>query len=117
MDLATTIKHALQEAVKTGPERSQARTSAVRAALDENRELITKAMAQGYSATGLAKKLKASGITASVEMLRQSVLEIARPKPQKRNARIAKPSSSAGTPRSVHEPTESRVYDAEDRTA
>lgn len=116
MELSTTIKNALQEALKTGPERSRTRALAVRAALLENRELITKAMAQGYSATALAKKLKASGITASVETLRQSVLEIARVKPQTRTARIQKPSSAAKT-LSVHKPTEGRVYDAEDRTA
>lgn len=116
MDLAKTIKNALQEAVKTGPERSKTRSLAVRAALNDNRELITKAMAQGYSATGLAKRLKASGITASVEMLRQSVLEIARNKPQTRTTRIHKPSSAAKV-HSAQKPAENKAFDAEDRTA
>ncbi len=116
MELSATIKNALQEALKTGPERSKTRALAVRAALVENRELITKAMAQGYSATALAKKLKASGITASVETLRQSVLEIARVKPQKRVARVRESSSAAKTP-VVQKPTASKAFDAEDRTA
>jgi hypothetical protein len=71
MDVSATIKNALEDAVKTGPAKPATRAAALKSALDENRELILKAIGQGYSVTGLAKKLKASGVTASVESLRQ----------------------------------------------
>lgn len=115
MDLTTTIKHALQDAVKSGPGRSQTRSSAVKAALADNHELITKAMAQGYSATGLAKKLKASGLSASVEMLRQAVRDIARAKPSTVSAPARTRSSSAKPARVAL--AENKAFDAEDRTA
>jgi len=113
---------ALEDAVRTGPARATTRSSVVRNALDEHRSLILKAIAQGYSPTALAKKLKASGISASVESLRQSVQEIAqtasstsKATPSKTRQTKAMTSKTAAARDSCNK--ESKVFEAEDRTA
>jgi len=121
MDVSGAVKAALEDAVRTGPARATTRSSTLRSALDEHRSLILKAIAQGYSPTALAKKLKASGISASIESLRQSVQEIA----QTSSSSKAKPVKMRQTKKTTsHVPVshdsrgkESKVFEAEDRTA
>ena len=113
---------ALEEAVRTGPARATTRSSALKDTLDEHRALILKAIAQGYSPTGLAKKLKASGISASVESLRQSVQEIARTTSSGSKAKPAKmrPTKATASRAPVSHgsrASENKVFEAEDRTA
>lgn len=122
MDVSGAFKAALEDAVRTGPTRATTRSSVVKNALDEHRALILKAIAQGYSPTALAKKLKASGISASVESLRQSVQEIvqttsgsSRAKPAK--ARQTKATTSHAPASRDSRDNESKVFEAEDRTA
>jgi hypothetical protein len=123
MDISAAVKTALEDAVKTGPAQATTRSAAMKAALDENRTLIVKAIGQGYSATGLAKKLKASGISASIESLRQAIHTIAttsngaKSKSEKtRSAKIATPATFArSTPGSQSK--ENKAFEAEDRTA
>jgi len=122
MDVSGTIKAALEDAVRTGPARATTRSSALKSALAEHRALILKAVAQGYSPTALAKKLKASGISASVESLRQSVQEIvqttsgsSRAKPARTRQTKATTSHAPSSRSSRH--NESKIFEAEDRTA
>ena len=122
MDVSTAVKAALEEAVRTGPARAMTRSSALKDALDEHRALILKAIAQGYSPTGLAKKLKASGISASIESLRQSLQEIARttssgPKAKPTKTRPTKAMTSRASVSHDSRNKESKVFEAEDRTA
>jgi len=121
MDVSGAVKAALEDAVRTGPTRTTRRSSVVKNALDEHRALILKAIAQGYSPTALAKKLKASGISASVESLRQSVQEIAQ---TTSSSSKVKPAKTRQTKATSHAPSsrssrdkESKVFEAEDRTA
>ena len=122
MDVSAAVKNALEDAVKTGPAKPATRAAALKAALDENRELILKAIGQGYSATGLAKKLKASGLSASVESLRQALQAIVSTSVNGAKAKTPKTRSAPATttrvitPRSVRA-TESKAFEAEDRTA
>jgi len=122
MDFSTAVKTALEEAVRTGPARATTRSSALKDTLNEHRALILKAIAQGYSPTGLAKKLKASGISASVESLRQSVQEIARTTSSGSKAKPAKmrPTKATASRAPVSHgsrASENKVFEAEDRTA
>ncbi len=135
MDLAAALKSALEDAVQTGPQKPATRAAALKATLYENRELIVKAIGQGYSATGLAKKLKAAGVSASVESLRRAVQAVVagstssvKAKPMKAaTTRAAAPaaarvrettamSSRATTPLRSHV-TDNAAFDAEERTA
>lgn len=123
MDISAAVKTALEDAVKTGPAQTTTRSAAMKAALDENRALIVKAIGQGYSATGLAKKLKASGISASIESLRQSIHAIAttsngaKLKSEKtRSVKAPTPASSAPSTRGSRS-KENKAFEAEDRTA
>jgi hypothetical protein len=123
MNISAAVKTALEDAVKTGPVQTTTRSAAMKAALDENRALIIKAIGQGYSATGLAKKLKASGISASIESLRQSIQAIATTsngaKSKSEKARLTKaptPASSAPSMRGSRS-KENKAFEAEDRTA
>jgi hypothetical protein len=123
MDIATAVKTALEDAVKTGPAQTTTRSAAMKAALEDNRALIVKAIAQGYSATGLAKKLKASGISASIESLRQSIQAIATTsngaKSKSEKARSSKASAPASSmaPMRGSRSQENKAFEAEDRTA
>ncbi len=123
MDISTAIKTALEDAVKTGPAQTTTRSAAMKAALDDNRALIVKAIGQGYSATGLAKKLKTSGISASVESLRQSIQAIAaasngaRSKPDKTRASKTLATARSGAPMRGSRSQENKAFEAEDRTA
>lgn len=119
MDVSGAVKAALEDAVRTGPTRATTRSSVVKNALDEHRALILKAIAQGYSPTALAKKLKASGISASVESLRQSVQEIAQTtsSSSKAKARQTKATTSHAPSSRSSRDNESKVFEAEDRTA
>ncbi len=122
MDVSGTIKAALVDAVRTGPARATTRSSVVKNALDEHRALILKAIAQGYSPTALAKKLKASGISASVESLRQSVQEIVQTTSSSSKAKPVKAQQSKATTSHAsashdRRAKESKVFEAEDRTA
>jgi hypothetical protein len=123
MDISAAVKTALEDAVKTGPAQATTRSAAMKAALDENRALIVKAIGQGYSATGLAKKLKASGISASIESLRQSIQAIATTSngtnSKSAKARSAKAPTPAPSATSTRGPRskENKAFEAEDRTA
>ena len=122
MDVSAAIKTALEDAVKTGPAKPATRATALKSALDENRELILKAIGQGYSATGLAKKLKASGVTASVESLRQALQAIAATSTNGAKAKAPKTRSAPAAPARVITPrparaTANKAFEAEDRTA
>jgi hypothetical protein len=122
MDVSTAVRSALEDAVKTGPAKPATRAATLKAALDENRELILKAIGQGYSATGLAKKLKASGLSASVESLRQALQVIVSTsangaKAKATKTRSAPPTTTRSiTPRTARA-TENKAFEAEDRTA
>ena len=122
MDVSTALKAALEDAVRTGPDRATARSSALKAALAEHRDLILKAIAQGYSPTGLAKKLKASGITASVESLRQSLQAIAAAAPSGTKSSSTKRPPAKTAMRQASAPprpqtTKNKAFEAEERTA
>jgi hypothetical protein len=122
MDISAAVKTALEDAVKTGPAQTTTRSAAMKAALDDNRALIIKAIGQGYSATGLAKKLKASGISASIESLRQSIQAIATtsngPKSKSEKTRASKASAPASSaPMRGSRSRENKAFEAEDRTA
>lgn len=136
MDLAAALKSALEDAVQTGPQKPATRAAALKATLDENRELIVKAIGQGYSATGLAKKLKAAGVSTSVEALRRAVQAVvadsrssAKAKPVKApKTRATRPQEAAPvretTPMRARATTPLRsrasdnaAFDAEERTA
>jgi hypothetical protein len=122
MDVSATIKNALEDAVKTGPAKPATRAAALKSALDENRELILKAIGQGYSVTGLAKKLKASGVTASVESLRQAVQAVIATSTNGAKSKASKTRSVPATPARVITPhaaraTDNKAFEAEDRTA
>jgi hypothetical protein len=80
MDLSAKIERTLQEALETERSHGNAPSAALKAALDENQDLIRKGIAHGYTATGLAKKLKAAGISASVETLQQYVKHVTKTK-------------------------------------
>jgi hypothetical protein len=122
MDVSAAIKTALEDAVKTGPAKPATRATALKAALDENRDLILKAIGQGYSATGLAKKLKASGLSASVESLRQALQVIVSTATNGSKTKAPKARSAPATttrsimPRTARA-TENKAFEAEDRTA
>ncbi len=122
MDVSGAVEAALEDAVRTGPTRATTRSSVVKNALDEHRALILKAVAQGYSPTALAKKLKASGISASVESLRQSVQEIVQTTSSSSKAKPAKAQQTKATTSHAsashdRRAKESKVFEAEDRTA
>jgi hypothetical protein len=122
MDVSAAVRHALEDAVKTGPAKPATRAAALKSALDENRDLILKAIGLGYSATGLAKKLKASGITASVESLRQALQAIVATSMNGAKAKAPKTRSAPATPARVITPrparaTANKAFEAEDRTA
>lgn len=118
MDLSAKIKDALQDAIKTGPANGNTRSSALKAALDANQDLIGKAIAQGYSATSLAKKLKAAGISASVETLRQYVKRFAKPRATTAAKKAKGLSASRVAAASAASATsDNKAYEAEDRTA
>ncbi len=123
MDISSAMKTALEDAVKTGPAQTSTRSAAMKAALDDNRALIVKAIGQGYSATGLAKKLKTSGISASVESLRQSIQAIAaasngaRSRPEKTRASKALTTARSAAPMRGSRSQENKAFEAEDRTA
>jgi hypothetical protein len=112
MDLSTKVEDALHEALKTGPPNT--RSSALKAALDQNQDLIRKAIAQGYSPTGLAKKLKDAGISASVETLRQYVKHVTK---TKATATAKKPKAPASQTKAANADSDNKAYEAEDRTA
>jgi len=83
---------------------------------------ILKAIGQGYSVTGLAKKLKASGITASVESLRQAVQAVIATSTNGTKSRAPKTRSAPATATRVvtshtARATENKAFEAEDRTA
>jgi hypothetical protein len=121
VDISTAVKTALEDAVKTGPAQATTRSAAMKAALDENRTLIVKAIGQGYSATGLAKKLKASGVSASIESLRQSIQAIATTsngaKSKSKKARSTPTPAPSATPTRDSRSKENKAFEAEDRTA
>ena len=116
--LNVTIKNALHEAVKSGPPQSgNANSIALKSAIDENRDLVTKAIEQGYSPTGLAKRLKAAGVSASIETLRRHVKTIVGTDKPKR-AKIAAPKSSTTKSRHIdRKKDENSAFTAEERTA
>jgi hypothetical protein len=120
MDLSSQVKDALQEAIKAPPVKGNTRSSALKEALDANQDLIRKALAQGHSVSSLAKRLKAAGIAASAETIRQHVKHFAKdnknkatttPKKAKASASQAEAASAASAA------SDSKAYEAEDRTA
>jgi hypothetical protein len=122
MDVSATVKSALEDAVKTGPAKPATRAATLKAALDENRDLILKAIGQGYSATGLAKKLKASGLSASVESLRQALQVVVSTSTNGSKAKAPKTRSTSAATTRVITPrparaTKNKAFEAEDRTA
>jgi len=125
MDLAAALKSALEDAVLTGPQKPATRAAALKATLYENRELILKAIGQGYSATGLAKKLKAAGVSASVEALRRALQAVVAGSTSSAKAKSGKAPTTravAPPPARVTTPLRSRAtnsaaFDAEERTA
>jgi hypothetical protein len=122
MDVSAAIKSALEDAVKTGPAKPATRAATLKAALDDNRDLILKAIGQGYSATGLAKKLKASGLSASVESLRQALRSIVATSTNGSKTKAPKTRSAPASTTRVITPrparaTANKAFEAEDRTA
>jgi hypothetical protein len=114
MDLSAKIEGALQEALETGLSHGNTPSSALKAALDENQDLIRKAVAQGYTATCLAKKLKAAGISASVETLQRYVKHVTK---TKATATARKPKASTSRAKDASADSHNKAYEAEDRTA
>ena len=111
-----TIKNALHEAVKSGPPQStNAHSIALKGAIDENRDLVTKAIEQGYSPTGLAKRLKAAGVSASIETLRRHVKTIVGTEKPKRG-KIAPKSATAKSRHIDRKKDENSAFTAEERT-
>jgi hypothetical protein len=108
----------LQEAIKAPPVKDNTRSSALKEALDANQDLIRKALAQGHSVSSLAKKLKAAGIAASAETIRQYVKHFAKNKatttPKKAKATSATQAEAASAASAA---SDSKAYEAEDRTA
>jgi hypothetical protein len=109
MDLSAKIEGALQEALEAGLSHGNSPSSALKAALDENQDLIRKAIAQGYTATCLAKKLKAAGISASVETLQQYVKHVTKTKAAR------KPKTSTSRAKDASADSHKKAYEAEDR--
>jgi hypothetical protein len=86
------IRLLLEKALERGPQEKVA--SGIRAQLAPHRDLIVKALRNGYSATSLARYFKENGIDASVDTLRAYVGEVAGKKRKKPSAqKAAKPSS------------------------
>jgi hypothetical protein len=118
MDLSTQIKDALQEAIKTPPVKGNTRSSALKEALDANQDLIRKALAQGHTVTSLSKRLKATGIAASAETIRQYVKHFAKTKATTTAKKTkATSTSQADAASAASAASESKAFEAEDRTA
>jgi hypothetical protein len=121
MDLSSQVKDALQEAIKAPPVKANSRSSALKEALDANQDLIRKALAQGHSVSSLAKRLKAAGIAASAETIRQHVKHFAKDNknkatttPKKAKATSAAQAEAASAASAA---SDSKAFEAEDRTA